>query len=500
MEKYAVYLRKSRKDAELERYGEGETLARHKAALLELAQRKSLNVTEIYEEIVSGESISARPQMQRLLRDVENNQFDGVLVMELERLARGDTKDQGVVAEAFKFTNTLIITPNKTYDPMNEFDEEYFEFGLFMSRREYKTINRRLQAGRIASVKEGNYIGSSPPFGYDKIKTAHKSYSLVPNNQSEYVKLIFDMYVLQKLTVGQIANKLNELCIKPLRSDKWSRESIREILSNPVYIGKLRWNRRPMKKVYSTGILHIERPRQSNVLIVDGSHPPIISEELFENAQKIRMANARRPSVNHEKRLVNPLAHLVKCENCGKSIIMQTSKDKYRLVCNNKYCHISSSLFSDVENAVIESLKIKLEKIKISSEYQDNNEYSSAQTVAKAISNEIEYLNAQQNKLYDLLERGIYSEDIFFSRRQNITERLQKLQNQLDEMRNISLQQSENKDIETEITAVLSEYPYADAKAKNEFLSEVIQQIIYSREKSDRFHQKPVHIKLFMKF
>ena len=66
---------------------------------------------------------------------------------DLEAEARGDSIDQGVVARAFKYSETLIITPFKTFDPNNEYDEEYFEFGLFMSRREYKTIRRRLNAG-----------------------------------------------------------------------------------------------------------------------------------------------------------------------------------------------------------------------------------------------------------------------------------------------------------------------------------------------------------------
>jgi hypothetical protein len=102
--------------------------------------------------------------MQKLLKDVENEMWTGILVVEVERLARGDTSDQGRVAKAFKYSHTQIITPVKTYNPDNEFDEEYFEFGLFMSRREYKTINRRLQRGRELSVAEGNFIGNIPPF------------------------------------------------------------------------------------------------------------------------------------------------------------------------------------------------------------------------------------------------------------------------------------------------------------------------------------------------
>ena len=93
--------------------------------------------------------------------------------MEVERLARGDTIDQGIVAQTFKLSCTKIITPMKTYDPNNEYDEEYFEFGLFMSRREYKTINRRLQRGRVASVKEGKYVGNKSPYGYTRMKLEH---------------------------------------------------------------------------------------------------------------------------------------------------------------------------------------------------------------------------------------------------------------------------------------------------------------------------------------
>ena len=140
---YCLYLRKSRTDLDAEANGETETLARHEKILLDLAKRMHLDVTEIYREVVSGETISSRPVVQRVLNEVENGLWDGVLVVEVERLARGDTIDQGIVSRAFKFSNTKIITPLKTYDPNNEYDEEYFEFGLFMSRREYKTIRKR---------------------------------------------------------------------------------------------------------------------------------------------------------------------------------------------------------------------------------------------------------------------------------------------------------------------------------------------------------------------
>ena len=164
---YCMYLRKSRKDSENPNFTDEEILSRHQQLLEETAERQGLQIATIYREIVSGDSIAGRPVMQQLLQEVRSGQWDGVLVVEIERLARGDTEDQGAVAKAFQYSGTQIVTPLKTYDPANEFDEEYFEFGLNMSRRELKTINRRLVRGRQASAKQGKYVGSVAPFGYE---------------------------------------------------------------------------------------------------------------------------------------------------------------------------------------------------------------------------------------------------------------------------------------------------------------------------------------------
>ena len=171
MEQYLMYLRKSRKDRDLElQTGRFDTLQRHRDTLLALAHQQAYSVAHIYEEVVSGDTIAERPEMQKLLAAVESGAYAGVLVMEVPRLARGNTRDQGTVAETFQYSGTKIITPDKVYDPADEADAEYFEFGLFMSRREYKAINRRLQRGRMASLSEGKYIAGTAPYGYRRIR------------------------------------------------------------------------------------------------------------------------------------------------------------------------------------------------------------------------------------------------------------------------------------------------------------------------------------------
>ena len=201
---YVIYLRKSRKDSDLEALGI-DVLKRHEETLLELARARSLPIGAIYREVVSGDSIDARPEMVRLLSEVESGIWEGVLVMEVERLARGDTIDQGRVQRAFFYSNTLIVTPGKTYNPAIENDNEYFEFSLFMSRREYATIKRRMQAGRIRSVKDGYYVGNIAPYGWRRVKADDcKHFTLVPDEKENPVlKLMYDFMGNKKIRIPE---------------------------------------------------------------------------------------------------------------------------------------------------------------------------------------------------------------------------------------------------------------------------------------------------------
>ena len=133
MNNVAVYLRKSREE---ENESREETLARHERILLDYCKNNNLNIKKIYKEVVSGESIEKRPQMQQLLNDVCQNKYEGIVCVEVERLSRGNQVDQAEILEIFKKHKTKIYTLNKVYDlsSEDEFDEEFFEFGLFMSR------------------------------------------------------------------------------------------------------------------------------------------------------------------------------------------------------------------------------------------------------------------------------------------------------------------------------------------------------------------------------
>lgn len=488
---YAMYLRKSRADKELEALGEGETLSRHKRILTELSQRGGYEIGGIYEEIVSGETIAARPQMQQLLTDVEAGRWEGVLVMELERLARGDSIDQGVVARAFKLTGTLIITPTKVYDPLNEFDEEYFEFGLFMSRREYKTINRRLQAGRLASAKEGNFLGRFAPYGYDKVKIENgKGYTLKANDEADAVKLIYDMYVNEGLTAGVIAKKLTELGYKPRNGGElFPTASVREILSNPVYCGKIRWGVRAQRKKVVDGKVVTERPRTDGQLF-KGKHDALIPEEMWAAAQERTGKNPKNP-IKFE--LANPFAHILKCRECGRAMILRRNRrgEDY-MICANTLCKVSSAPYRVVEEYILEELRNGLNGlILVRSRKQDN---TTEINKLRKINAELEKVRAQQNKLYDLLEQEVYTQEIFIDRQIALKEKREALESEAALISSKANKTTNYDRVIKNLTELLESYDTITPAERNKLLTDSVLRIDYFRDRSNRYRQMPITV------
>ena len=505
---YAIYLRKSREDIESEKYGEDETLARHEKILTTLAEKRNLTIGKIYREVVSGETISERKEMQRLLKDVENEKWTGVLVVEVERLARGDTADQGRVSKAFKYSHTKIITPVKTYDPDNEFDEEYFEFGLFMSRREYKTINRRLQRGREVSVSEGKFVGNIAPFGYDRIKLKDsKGYSLSINqDEAPIVKEIFRLYTFESNTINSVTKQLNNMNLKPRISNEWTISSVKDILSNPTYIGKIVWNRRKQKKKTKNGHLIISRPRNNEYLIYDGLHEPIIDIKTWELVQEKRKLNT--PKVKHSHQVQNPLVGLIFCEKCGKPMQRRpyTKADKpTTIMCSNSKCDNISSKLYIVENKIIDSLKIWLENYKVNYEIKYNSNTDNGKIIEQSISvtkKGLEKENTKLNKIYDFLENGIYSKDEFINRSKSIKENIESLENKLKEYTKLlnknNEMQSQKETIIPKLENVIElYYKLESAEDKNILLKSILAKITYLKtEKAIKKDSDPTNFEL----
>lgn len=498
--RYCMYLRKSRTDRDYESLSIEDTLSRHERDLTALAVSLGIRVGVVYKEVVSGDSIAARPVVQQVLSEIEHGFWDGVIVIDVERLARGDTIDQGIVAQTFKYSGALIITPSKIYDPNNEFDEEYFEFGLFMSRREYKTINRRLQRGRINSVVEGKFIGSTAPYGYIKVKLPRtKGYTLeIDTPKAEVVLMIFNWYcygepdengALIRLGCDQIASKLDGMGIKPPHDEKWSKSTISDILANPTYAGLIRWGYDQEHKIIENGVVTKVRRRNKDCRLVKGLHPAIITLELFELAQKVRRENTLN-TVPSNAELKNPVSGIIYCEKCGALMtrLGPNTRNKYAtLKCPNKYCdNISAPLYL-VEQELLSFLSAWLRNYNINTGLENTSPFSSEISIRKdglsAIEKEMRTLQKQIDNMHDLLEQGVYSVDIFQKRHSQVAQQLSNLSSQRDnlltELKRFEDLQNIKEQFAPKVSALLAGYDRNTPAANNAILKELLERVSY---------------------
>lgn len=493
--KACIYLRKSRADEELEKLGNGNTLNRHKSTLLKLASEMNLDIINIHEEIVSGESLSLRPEMLKLLEEINDNKYDAVLVMDMDRLGRGNMQEQGLILEAFKQSNTKIITPRKTYDLNDEFDEEYSEFEAFMARKELKIINRRMQRGRLKSIEEGNYIGTYPPFGYKFEGHGRTRKLLIDTETAPVVKMIFELYAAG-LGGTKIAYKLNDMGYKTQTGKLFYHHSIINIIKNPVYIGKLTWG----KKKYYKGDLNKRRtveliPREDWTLY-DGKHEPIITEELYNEALK-QLSNKTLPPSSRE--LINPFAGLIFCSACNKPMMYRSygSNSLPHIHCYNEYCkQTQSSRFDYVETRIIDEIteRLRIFDIKLPTFKATSNDFSQP---IQHIKSELTKLNTQKNNLHDLLEQGIYNLDTFLERGEIISNKIESLEKELAELQKTSKEKISNEDISKQIHNVLNLYGISDnIQLKNKLIKTIIDKIIYIKPKGS----KPFDFQLDIQF
>lgn len=374
-EEILEYLRKSRSDDPT--LTVEEVLEKHEAQLNEWAERNLGSVIpekNKYREIGSGESIESRSEIQKLLRMIESPKIKGVLIKEVSRLGRPSLKEIGILSELFQYSNTLIITPERVFDLRNKYDKDAFEREMMRGNEYLEYFKGIQQNGRLASVSQGNFIGSIPPYGYDKIwvMDGKKKCPTLQIKESEatIVRMIFDMYVNQNIGVHNIAKKLDEMKIKPPKGEFWSAEALRGMLMNIHYIGKVKWNWRKVVSIVEDGQVVKIRPRSQvgEYLVYDGRHEAIVTEEIF-NAAAEKMGN--NPRTKSETKLRNPLAGLLFC-SCGRAMTMRTHTNKGRetaeprYLCNGQtHCNTGSCLCSEMLDRICAILERCIEDFEI---------------------------------------------------------------------------------------------------------------------------------------
>ena len=416
---WLMYLRKSQQDDPSESVL--EVVAKHEGILQDWARRElGREIPEdcIYREVVSGgESLDERVEIQKALRRIEDPMVAGVLVVDPQRLTRGSLEDCGRIISAFRFTNTLIVTERDFFDLEQQRDRKYFESELMRGRDYLEYVKIAFARGRDASIRKGNFIGSKPPFGYDKV-TIGKDHTLVPNSDADAVRMVFNWYVNEGIGYKKIADRLDEMGVKPPYCDSWNANTIGKILGNLHYDGKVYYGRKRAVNVIKDGKLKSCRPlaKKEDILVTEGKHPAIIDHDLFMAAQEILN---NHPRAKKEKELQNPLAGISKCATCGKALFLQKFQGRRepRLECRSKPSHFKSVLYKSVEDALIIALECaELPNLEALQKNNEGNSIAIQQKMIKRLEEEMRVYHEQEETQYELLETKKYTQELFDKR------------------------------------------------------------------------------------
>ena len=481
MNQYALYLRKSRADLDAEARGEGETLAKHRAALRAMAERRGLFILKEYAEVVSGDTIAARPKMQQLLEDVKSGMYAGVIVNDVDRLGRGDSIDQEIIKMTFAASNTLIITPNRDIDPANPSDQDMLDFSMFFARFEYRKISQRMTVGRYRSAASGNYLASHSPFGYVRTIIDGRP-TLVPHpEQAPIVRMIFEWYASRKYGYKMIVQKLNEMGIRSnSNAGNFSEASIKTILVNPVYIGQVIYGRRKQIKYIENGVRHKVQRQQEPSSIVDNAHKSIVPRDLFAAVQDIIADHRHATPVRASNVIVNPLAGLLRCAACGYAMVQSNYKEYGIYVkCKHPGCKAKSARRNLVEEAIINMLHDYVADYKPVVQQADDGPQR------ELLQKQVETLTSRLSRARELLELGIYTIPEYLDQKKEIETKLTSIQAEIS-----AIEQPAPTPVPTSvIKKTLDAYALASTPAeKNALLKSVVDHVDYSKlTKSEPF-------------
>ena len=498
-DEFLVYLRKSRSDDPL--LSVEEVLAKHEAILDEWCERNlGAKVPEEnkYREVVSGETIADRPKIQEILKKMESPKIKGIIIVEVQRLSRGDLEDAGRIIKLFRFTNTLAVTPQKAYDLRDEYDRDAFERELKRGNEFLEYTKKIMSRGTLLSVSQGNYVGSRPPYGYDKIwvmEGKRKCPTLAINEEeANVVRMIFDMYVNKDMGRPSIAKHLDSLGIKPPKGERWSPSALKDLLENVHYLGKIKWNWRKVVTIVEDGEIKKTAPKSKigEYLIYEGKHPAIISEELFNAAREKQGRNHR---AKPDTKVRNPFASLLYCR-CGRAMTLRTYKyhgGQPRLICNDHgNCHTGSCTYEEFEKYMVEVLRQCIADFEIRVKSDNGDSMKLHEKLLKNLEKKMQDLEAKEIAQWEAQANPDPAQrmpqHIFAILNEKLLKEKEEVKEAMCNARKSMPDPIDYKEKLHRFTDALNTLldPEADAQLKNKLLKDCIERIDYNRAKPER--------------
>ena len=305
MEKAAIYTRVSTDNQE----SEGTSLQTQLEACRNYCQNRGYEVAYHFNETYSGLTLD-RPKLNELRELVRSDDIDILVVYCLDRLSRDPT--HGVILQEELEKHQVALEAVTEDIDSSELGKLISYIRGFSSKLEAEKIKERTMRGKLFKAKEGHIPsgGGATIYGYDYVKKAQPNGGrrVINDTEASWVKQIYQWLVNEGLSSNAITYRLRDLNAPSKSGNVWSRRTVQQILKNPSYTGKT--------YVFTTAKGHSQFSRpQEDWIEIDGVTPAIISQELFDAAQK-QLGINRQKTVQNTKHQYLLRGH-IKCRLCG---------------------------------------------------------------------------------------------------------------------------------------------------------------------------------------
>ena len=394
---------------------------------------------------ISGKNIKDRPALKELLSDAKAGKFDMVISWKINRVSR-KLEDVLKIVNLLEKNNITFKSYSEPFETDTPAGRMQFQMMALIGEFERGTIAQNVKMGMIAKAKSGNWCGGRV-LGYDLVpnnspeeEKKGKNKLEINEKEAEIVRFIFNEYSKGK-GYKAITNQINKLGYKTKKGNNFSVGSIRDILTNPVYIGEIRYN---VRQNWS------EKRRRNinpNPIRVKGKHEAIIDRELWDKVQLILESKKGKPSRIYDGEY--PLTGILRCPKCGAGMVISRTtntladgtrkriayyccgnwKNKGTSVCNSNTIRVDKAneyVFKKIEELVSNEAMIKAVVKNINKERKDK--VKPAKRLLGDIDKELEKLDKRKRKIFEAYEDDILTKEEFQTRKDELNEKIRILE------------------------------------------------------------------------
>ena len=424
----------------------GYSIDEQERLLIDWCNKNGLEVYKCYSDRgISGKSINNRPELKALLKDVECKKVDMVLVWKLNRISR-KLEDVLTIMNALEKNNVTFKSYSEPFETTTHVGRMQMHMMALIGEFERGTISQNVKVSMCAKARAGEWCGNRV-LGYDLVpmegtenNKRRKSRLEINQEEAEIIRLIFNEYASGK-GYKAITNKLNKLGCKTKKGNNFSVASIKDILMNPVYIGKVRYN---VRQGWS------EKHRRNinpEPIISDGIHKAIIDKDTWDKVQVMLQSKAGKPSRIYDG--FYPLTWILRCPKCGAGMVISRTTNTLADGTKKRIVYYCCGAWKNKGTSVCNSNTIRVEKAneyvfnKLSSVLSNDDmiraitdninkervkRVSPSKNELERIDKELETIDKKKRKIFEAYEDDIITREEFLSRKDELNKRAKVLQ------------------------------------------------------------------------